>query len=217
MLEHGGIHPTGWLSYRWPFPSDSIVAGCYCDDYGQIALGADDLDSDDFVGAEEFATQSILSQARSRIKGVHKGYQESCLIRKEVKARSEEKDMTLWGALVSGEHKTVRGSLDKMKLLLSLTTQLLGAPTSSSDEVAALLGHWTFHCMFRRSCLCLLNEAYAWVRRDATGSKRRTLSTRVRDEFLGLLLLWPLLQADMQAVPAERLYASDTTVDRGAV
>eukprot|EP00971_Amphidinium_carterae_P282209 5602371-Amphidinium_carterae.1 len=99
MLEHGGITQSGWLSYKWPFPSDSIVAGCYCDDYGQIAVGADDLESDDWADAKDFSAGSILGEARSRIQGVHRGYQESGLIRKEAKARCEEQEMTLWGAL----------------------------------------------------------------------------------------------------------------------
>eukprot|EP00971_Amphidinium_carterae_P349168 6490879-Amphidinium_carterae.3 len=47
MLEHGGIRPDSWISYRWPFPPDSIVSGCYCDDFGLIALGGDDLVLDD--------------------------------------------------------------------------------------------------------------------------------------------------------------------------
>eukprot|EP00971_Amphidinium_carterae_P248251 4928463-Amphidinium_carterae.1 len=47
MIEHGGIRTSGLISYRWPFPEDPIVSGCYCDDFGLIALGADDLLSDD--------------------------------------------------------------------------------------------------------------------------------------------------------------------------
>eukprot|EP00971_Amphidinium_carterae_P282208 5602370-Amphidinium_carterae.1 len=161
LHSRDGYHTNG------PFPLTH--------DYGQIAVGADDLVTDDWADAEDFSTEGILREARARIQGVHKGYRESGLIRKETKARSEEKEMTLWGALVSGKNKTVRGSLEKMKMLIGLTTQLLAAATSSSDEVAALLGHWTFHCMFRRSCLCLLDHAYEWVRRDPSGSNKRCL------------------------------------------
>eukprot|EP00971_Amphidinium_carterae_P349167 6490879-Amphidinium_carterae.2 len=125
--------------------------------------------------------------------------------------------MTLWGASVSDARKDVRGAVDKIKPLVVLTSQLLNACTASSDEVSSLLGHWTFHCMFKRSCLCLLDEVYAWIRRDPSGTRRRQLGAKVRDEFLGLLMLWPLLRTDMNSVPAERCYASDATVTRGAV
>eukprot|EP00971_Amphidinium_carterae_P111876 2215856-Amphidinium_carterae.4 len=33
MLESGGMTQESWLTYRWPFPSSSIVSGCYCDDF----------------------------------------------------------------------------------------------------------------------------------------------------------------------------------------
>eukprot|EP00971_Amphidinium_carterae_P206627 4099831-Amphidinium_carterae.4 len=173
MLRSGGMTESSWLSYQWPFPPSSIVAGCYCDD----------LDSVD----------SVMHEARNRIGHVHEGYETSGLIRKKAKAQSEVSVMTM------GCHN------DSC------------AKTVSSDELNALLGHWTHLCLFRRLCLCLLDEAYAWVRRDPTGRKRRRLGTKVRDEFLGLLLLWRLIQSDMQVVPSPRTYASDATVKRGAV
>eukprot|EP00971_Amphidinium_carterae_P266686 5290002-Amphidinium_carterae.4 len=158
-----------------------------------------------------------MKLARHRVGCVHSGYSAACLIRKEAKAVSEAESMTLWGATVNGASKTVRGSLEKMKALVSLSCTLLGARTVSSDELSCLVGHWTHQCLFRRVSLCVLDEVYAWVRRDCTGQKRRMLSTKARDELLGLVLLWPLLESDMQAVPAPRCYASDATVTRGAV
>eukprot|EP00971_Amphidinium_carterae_P277412 5505535-Amphidinium_carterae.1 len=211
MLENGGMTQESWLTYRWPFPSSSIVSGCYCDDFGQLAIGADDVDDADF------SVTSVMQEARQRIGKVHKGYRESGLIRKETKAQAEVTTLSLWGATVDGEKKTVRGSLEKVKALALLTAETLAGRTVSSDELSALLGHWTHHSLFRRQCLCLLDEAYAWIRRDSLGSKRRRLGAKVRDELLGLLLLWPLLRADMQTVPGPRVYASDATVSRGAV
>eukprot|EP00971_Amphidinium_carterae_P078453 1551722-Amphidinium_carterae.1 len=195
MLTCGGIQADGWLSYRWPFPPSNILAGCYCDDYGQIAIGADDVEDN------TFSVQSTLDEARVRICHVHAGYRNSGLIRKEAKARAEESVMTLWGSTIDGSNKVVRGALEKVKPLLAVTAELLSAKTASSDEVSILLGHWTHHCLFRRASLCLLDEVYSWIRRDTVGTKRRHLGPRVRDELLGLLLLWPLLHSDMQAVP----------------
>eukprot|EP00971_Amphidinium_carterae_P336479 6472870-Amphidinium_carterae.2 len=63
----------------------------------------------------------------------------------------------------------------------------------------------------------LLDRTTSWLRRDETGKKRRRLGAKVRDELLGLVLLWPLLKADMQMTPSLRAYASDATVARGAV
>eukprot|EP00971_Amphidinium_carterae_P210931 4185404-Amphidinium_carterae.1 len=196
MLESGGMTESSWLSYRWPFPRSSIISGCYCDDFGQVAAGADD------VGDPAYSIAAVMGEARHRIERVHAGYATSGLIRKEEKAQKEVSVLTLWGATVDGNKKTVRGALEKVKALVTLTTRMLAARTVSTDELSAILGHWTHHSLFRRPCLSLLDEAYAWVRRDPLGSKRRRLGTKVRDEFMGLILLWPLLQADLQVVPA---------------
>eukprot|EP00971_Amphidinium_carterae_P162590 3223250-Amphidinium_carterae.1 len=107
LLEHKAITPDSWITYRWPFPSSPICAGCYCDDFGQIAMGADDLPD------PEMSVDVIMQSARGRIGRVHEGYRNSDLIRKEAKARAEEENMTLWGSSISGRDKTVRGALPK--------------------------------------------------------------------------------------------------------
>eukprot|EP00971_Amphidinium_carterae_P075901 1499652-Amphidinium_carterae.2 len=163
MLGCGGIDPEGWISYRWTFPSSSIVSGCYCDDFGLVAAGADDIHD------EAFRVDTVMEEARRRIAGVHSGYDTAGLIRKAAKARVEEPMMTLWGSTVDGSELTVRGALDKIKPLVVVTIELVGARTASSDEVSSLLGHWTHHCLYRRNTLCLLDETYAWVRRDSKG------------------------------------------------
>eukprot|EP00971_Amphidinium_carterae_P332684 6466947-Amphidinium_carterae.1 len=211
MLSSGGMTLRSWISYRWDFPIHPIISGCYCDDFGQLGVVAPDIDDSEFGG------EAVLSTARDRISCVHRGYASSGLIRKEAKAQKEVETLTLWGATVDGKEKVVRGTVEKLKALVQVTGDLLTHPTVSSDELNSLLGHWTHHCLFRRSTLCLLDEAYAWIRRDESGVKRRWLGPRVRDELLGLMVLWPLISANMQAVPAPYVYASDATVTRGAV
>eukprot|EP00971_Amphidinium_carterae_P350331 6491491-Amphidinium_carterae.1 len=211
MLRNGGMTLRSWISYRWDFPIHPIISGCYCDDFGQLGVVAPDIEDDEFGG------EAVLSTARDRIDCVHKGYATSGLIHKEAKAQKEVETLTLWGATVDGKEKVVRGTIEKLKALVQVTGDLLTHPTVSSDELSSLLGHWTHHCLFRRSTLCLLDEAYAWIRRDDSGVKRRWLGPRVRDELLGLMVLWPLISSNMQAVPSPYVYASDATVTRGAV
>eukprot|EP00971_Amphidinium_carterae_P332781 6467102-Amphidinium_carterae.1 len=211
LLRHGAMTEDAWITYRWPFPPGPIYAGCYCDDFGQVAIGADD------IGDPQMSVAAVLQRGRECIDKVHRGYKCSGLIRKEAKACSEEPEITLWGSSINGKNQTIRGALNKVKVLVVLTVDLMTAKTVSSDELSSLLGHWTYHCMYRRVSLCLLDYAYAWIRRDPSGGKRRSLGTKVRDELLGLTLLWPLLQSDMGAVPASCCFASDATVQRGAV
>eukprot|EP00971_Amphidinium_carterae_P149242 2959052-Amphidinium_carterae.1 len=137
-----------------------------------------------------------MEEARQRIEHVHTGYKTSGLIRKEAKAQREVSVMTLWGATVDGENKTVRGALDKIKILVTLTKRMMAAKTASSDE--RMLG-------------------YGVTPLDASEGDSELSLTKVRDEFMGLILLWPLLQSDLQVVPAPRACASDATVTKGAV
>eukprot|EP00971_Amphidinium_carterae_P248252 4928463-Amphidinium_carterae.2 len=96
--------------------------------------GACATKAQDMVWQSDLSVHSVMTEARARIQRVHAGYEESGLIRKAEKARCEEPEMTLWGASVSDSRKDVRGSLEKIKVLVVLTAQLLTARTASSDE-----------------------------------------------------------------------------------
>eukprot|EP00971_Amphidinium_carterae_P134019 2655823-Amphidinium_carterae.2 len=96
MPSSGGMTLQSCISYRWDFPIDPIISGCYCDDFGQLGVIAPDI-IDPVHGGE-----AVLERAQARIRCVHQGYATSGLIRKEANAQKEVDVLILWGTTVDG-------------------------------------------------------------------------------------------------------------------
>ena len=104
--------------------------------------------------------------------------------------------------------------------LASLSLRAARLPVTSSGLISRLTGAWTSAFMFRRCCMVLLAEAFTVANRATEEPKQRKmpipLSRRLAQELVLTSVFSCLACADLTAVVAGRVFATDASLSRGA-
>lgn len=114
------------------------------------------------------------------------------------------------GLEVHGRDLTVGLAPAKLAKLRRDTLAVLAVGLCTGDDMARLVGRWTWAILARRPALSVLNACYRFI--ETAGKRRFTIWRTVRDELTLLVGLSPLLHADMSASWLPRALATDASM-----
>ena len=80
-----------------------------------------------------------------------------------------------------------------------------------------LLGTYVFHLIFRRAAFSVLSSAFRFARNGSSPTQVQRLPADVRSEIASLALLGPLLDTDLRAQVAPRIWCTDASPTAAAV
>ena len=110
---------------------------------------------------------------------------------------------------IDGAAGTISLPADSLCSLVHSTLSLLRAEFVTGNQLAHVVGRWTWVMMLRRPSLAILQHVYGYCR--AAQTRRFTLWPSVRRELRMLLAVLPLLHARLQAGFFHRAIASDAS------
>jgi hypothetical protein len=116
------------------------------------------------------------------------------------------------GLLVHGRDHTVGVSAPKLERLCADTLELASRVHCTGDDLAALVGRWTWAMLANRPALACFNAVYRYA--ECAGGKRFILWESARSELLTAVGLAPLLFSDLGASWFPRVVATDAS-ERG--
>eukprot|EP00971_Amphidinium_carterae_P214978 4266242-Amphidinium_carterae.1 len=199
------------MTHGWALPGQPALWGSYCDDLALIDLVHHGLGG-------QCAAHRVLAESADRLERVKARYAEVHLRLKLEKEKINMKEATVWGACLSSARREIRGDLVKMKALVFLTARTLKAHRISTHAIQKLVGFWVHHCLFQRAALCVLQETYRWLEEGAQQPHAlRVLPGYVRQELQGFIVLYPLIRSDLSSCISPEIYATDATMEIGAV
>ena len=108
--------------------------------------------------------------------------------------------MVAWGVSVDGKAGTVNSPFGRILFSAGITAEVAALGYASVELLMSLTGSWISAMLCRRRTLCLLETVYEAMRERQLDDVLR-LSGKLRSELLSLVLLAPLLQANLRASP----------------
>eukprot|EP00971_Amphidinium_carterae_P165812 3286630-Amphidinium_carterae.1 len=212
--EAGALCESTCMSHGYPAPPGPVWIGAYVDDYAQVAVLDDRLPG-------PWSSVEVSKQADERHQKMLGAYESARIERKVAKATKDQESGTIWGAALDSQSRTVSADPTKRRLLVLATLAVCEAQLVAPAVVQVLVGHWQYHLAFNRTCMCVLDRTYTWLRSsyvgDRVAKKRKWLTRQVRDELMGLCVLAPFLVQHLDTPISECLVATDATTSRGAV
>lgn len=117
---------------------------------------------------------------------------------------------------MNGKLGTVNSPFGRVLFLAGITAEVASLGYSSVELLMSLVGSWISAMLCRRRTLCLLETVYEALRGRELDDVLR-LSGKLRSELLSLVILAPLLQANLRAAPDDRLWLVDAASHKLAV
>eukprot|EP00435_Cladocopium_sp_Y103_P023047 s3468_g5.t1 len=113
---------------------------------------------------------------------------------------------------------TASAPLEKRFALASLSLRLAQLPVISREIASRVAGSWISVLMFRRPMTCLLHHLFA-LGAKSTKEARDVVPLRrsVADELVLASALSPLCFTDLSTPYAEKIYATDASLSKGAI
>ncbi|CAE7269931.1 unnamed protein product, partial [Symbiodinium necroappetens] len=187
------------VAYRKPFPRGDTAELLAVDDH----VVAQKLTRNEFRAGTRARDTEIFEQAE-------KAYRDVQLVQHEKKRKRNLLQGVFLGAEVDGEVGLVGAPRHRTGVLMYLTCQLVFRGTATSALLASIIGLWIHVLMFRRPALCILSAAFVdagHLPRDAVFP----LSRQTLNELAALVVLGPVLQADLRVEYTPFLYAMDAS------
>ena len=120
------------------------------------------------------------------------------------------------GVMVNGDTGEVGVSVTKLHKLRSDTLSLLRQGTATGDDIARIVGRWTWCFLVRRPSLAIFSAVYRFAM--ITRHRRHVLWPSVKRELHTAAMLAPLLYASIKVPFMPRIIASDASeVAQGVV
>jgi hypothetical protein len=113
------------------------------------------------------------------------------------------------GLVVDGRHHTVGVAPSKLACLCADTLRLLARGRCTGDELAMLVGRWTWAMLANRPSLACFNAVYRYA--DCAGGRHFTIWDSVRTELMTAVGLAPLLLSDLGADWFSHVVATDAS------
>ena len=126
---------------------------------------------------------------------------------------------TLWshgGVNLNGKVGTVNSPFGRVPFLAGISAEVASLGYASVELLMSLVGSWISAMLCRRRTLCLLETVYEALRGRELDDVLR-LSGKLRSELLSLVIVAPLLQANLRAAPDDRLWLVDASSRKLAV
>jgi len=113
------------------------------------------------------------------------------------------------GLVVDGRHHTVGVAPSKLARLCADTLRLLARERATGNELAMLIGRWTWAMLGNRPSLAVFNAVYRYT--DCAGGRHFTMWESVLIELLTAVGLVPLLYANLGAEWFSHVVATDAS------
>ena len=112
-----------------------------------------------------------------------------------------------------------RGEAERMRraCLAQISVHLAGHGRVSGATMQILNSHWTYALEARRLVSCVMDRVFKDMPDAADLNRVFALSSRARDEYVGLAICAPLLARDLGARFSSSVVCTDASDDRGAV
>ena len=120
------------------------------------------------------------------------------------------------GAEIHGDLGRVHAPRSRVALLIFATAVIVQKGFTTRRLLQCLLGSWIHVLLFRRPAFSVLSEVFS-AGKDCRPDQVFRMSPRCIDELLVLLLLGPVIQADLRVNIADELFMMDASPYGGAI
>ena len=209
----GLLDATSRLTSDAPFLGDSLAEGLVTEDYFAISKVPRNAPG---------SSAALKCLATSK-----KVYSDYALLGSDDKDVCGERRAKIIGASVNSAEETqsrghvlVSSPAQKRYALSWISLQIAQLSHTSDSLHLCAVGGWTSVLMFRRPVMSLLQKAFSLVDMvgfDSSHPKLVKLSRPVATELTLLAVLAPLCTADLAADFSERIYATDASMQKGAI
>jgi hypothetical protein len=211
--EAGIIRPDSFLSPAALAPRGPVSTGIIIDDCLTVCKEKAPVGLDG--RRHPLRNQPVVTACQDSVRRLH-AYVKHRLTRHDQKAIWRKYSVVAWGVSVNGKLGTVNSPFGRILFLAGITAEVASLGYSSVELLMSLVGSWISAMLCRRRTLCLLELVYEALRGRELDDVLR-LSGRLRSELLSLVLLAPLLQANLRAAPDDRLWLVDASSQKLAV
>jgi len=129
----------------------------------------------------------------------------------EAKAVAGASDAIVVGAEILGRQALVGAPRSRRWLLMGATLDLLSGRRSTGRLTRKLLAQWLYVCRYRRSSLCILEDAFKLLPSVADDFIVYELDQRTMTELFLCVMLAPILTTDCRAAWAPEMAATDAS------
>eukprot|EP00435_Cladocopium_sp_Y103_P016191 s1218_g4.t1 len=213
MLKEGGLlDPETFIERHRVFPRGSLWQGVVIDDY--------------FVVSRECVT-TCNSSAKS-VECLSKAeaiYSKHGVIGSDEKTLRGLENFKIVGAEIFSDSKardagaiTVGAPLSKRIPLICLSLKIAASPYITRALASRVSGNWVSVFMYRRPLSCILAEVFAFGSRNAEDEDEVLwLPRKVAEEFVLASIFGLVAVSDISAPYDEEIYATDASLQKGAV
>ena len=213
LRSAGLLDDTSRVVASRPFLGDSLMEGLVIDDYFAIAKVPRGL-----------LVPSPAEQCLAKSKDLYSRFE---LVGSDDKDITGERKAKIIGACLNASeqcqsrgHVLVSSPAEKRYALSWLSLQVAQLSHTSDSLHLCLLGGWTSILMYRRPLMSVLQHAFHLIDLDVfvdSQPKLVRLSRKVANELTLLAVLAPLAVSDIASGFANEIYATDASLDKGAI
>ena len=214
--ESGLLQPETFLSPATLAPRGDVATGVIIDDC--LTACKEKAMRSPLGRLRPVSNQSAVASCQQAVKGFHVGYLKHHLTRHEQKTVWQKYSVVACGGggNINGKVGTANSPFGRILFLPGVTAEVASLGYASVELVMSLIGSWISAMLCRRRTLCLLETVHEALRGRAFDEVLR-LSDRLRSELLSLVIVAPLLQADLRAAPSDRLWLVEASSRKLAV
>ncbi|CAE7419264.1 unnamed protein product [Symbiodinium sp. CCMP2592] len=216
LHSYGCLRGPGRLQSKHPVAPNGPWQGLIIDDF--FALSVEPCD---FVEGAPCRSSELIAQAKA-------GYSAEGVIGSDSKDILSSRAFKVAGAEVDSTSATVGAGatlcgypVHKRLALAAASVRAAQCPCLSEELVSCLSGSWVSCLMYRRCLTSVLDGLFGLGRSSsaggAPGSTLRPLSRKVAGELQLLAVLAPVAVCNLSAAPSEEVFATDASMQRGAV
>ena len=212
LKDHGLLCDDVQLLRHRPFPSGGEWQGLVIDDFFSIS-------------AERIGTPVESTRSAAALQAAEAAYSAVGVFGSDEKTVRGAETFKVIGAEVKSDLRTrsagqvtVGAPLAKRLGLSALTLRVARLPVISKEVASRLCGSWVSTLMFRRPMSCLLQKTFSLGSKVANdGNEALSLPRGFAEEFVLSATLSILCCTDVSVKYAQKLYATDASLNRGAV
>jgi hypothetical protein len=186
----GGLNPLhNIVRLKSPFITCGVHL-IYVDDFGVLANSISECDRVLSIAINAYAAAGLMLKI-SKLR------------------HTSNKPIQLLGMCISGENYSVTLPSDRIRRLVMLTIDTLRAPLVTGMHIQRLVGLWVWQLLLARPALAILQHVYRFM--NIAGTEEKVLWTSVKQEFIILLSILPLLHVSLLSNWYRRVVATDAS------
>ena len=114
--------------------------------------------------------------------------------------------------IIGRQQRIIVATDDLLVSLVHRTITLLDQLECTSNQLAILVGHWTWYILLKRSMLSILQRTYRFIQQFRHTAEVKVIWNSIKRELLLLCSLAPLIQVEMNIKVCSRIIATDASM-----